>query len=154
MLAAGRQADVLVAEALMGWSLVCYETDEVPTCDKDYELASRNDGWEWVGRPERREAWQWRPSTDIADAWEVVARLTALGWVTVVTADGFRDGTAAGFDVEVFTSLTDGHQERRFSAHADTAPLAICRASMFVVAEIAKDRATPTNSEPEKSHAE
>lgn len=115
-LPAGRELDALVAEKVMGWRLVNYETYEPATTPEDYECAAYNDGWEWEGWDEVGEAWKWRPSTDIAAAWQVVE----------------------GFDVVTLERTAHGkwwaslwrQNDQNGSEGADTAPLAICRAAL------------------------
>lgn len=121
---AGRELDAMVAERVMGWRLSNYEAEAAAASDADYADAAINDGWEWEGRATRREAWQWRPSTDIADAWEVVEKMAA----------DQPEWPHHGHYVCLHNSTGLGKWECRVGsfaeAHADTAPLAICRAAL------------------------
>lgn len=68
--------DQKIAEKVMGWRLVNYETCEPARTPADYADAAQNDGWTWEGRQvDDREAWTWQPSTDIACAFEIVDHL-------------------------------------------------------------------------------
>lgn len=109
---AGREMDKLIAR-LMGW-----------TWDEE-SARSPTDGRNWR-KPS--DPWWWLPhySTDVGDAWEVVEkfRLFVMPWGSAedgawVAADK-RDANCR------FTSVLE---------HADTAPLAICRAAL----KLAKD---------------
>lgn len=77
----GRELDILVAEKVMGWRLLCYESGVFAYEPGQYDDAMKNDGWAWNGDKENREAHEFNPSTDIACAWEVFEKLSQLSSV-------------------------------------------------------------------------
>ena len=61
----------------------------------------------------------WHPSTDIAAAWEVMEK-----------------GFEMGYPFRLFGYTGDWSCTMRFTAYAEIAPLAICRAALFAVMEL------------------
>lgn len=112
-LEAGPELDALVAEKVMGWTLLTKAHGKLMgEVDKDGVLRM------WCDGPAiKRNVLDWSPSREIAAAWEVVEKLRldprhrALSVIPTT------------FGYQVVSQL--GHQ-----ADAETAPLAICRAAL------------------------
>lgn len=106
---AGFALDALVAERVMGWCL-----------DGDYWTTSARVSIRKLTGHDRHS---WCPSTDIAAAWEVVETIMAAASRRVRQLT-IHDSPAGGRGYFCSMSRCDG-------AHADTAPLAICRAALL-----------------------
>lgn len=104
-----------IAEAVMGWE-VCHDS-ECSGCDKGY-LADGPPGVKFFTRGFNS---QWHPHEDIAAAWEVVERAMNY-YLQQVTVEGEEHGCTA--------QLTS-HDMNSHAAHAETMPLAICRAALL-----------------------
>ena len=130
---AGRDLDARVAVEVMGWTLA------------DRRAMGWGDGppvWitgESSDDPNSSPTWQdFRPSTDIAAAWEVVENLADAGWLVEVSGKACHPGQWCAHVISV-----DG--EHLHDAVADTAPLAICLASLSALAR------TPDSAAPHAS---
>lgn len=151
---AGKEMDALVAELVMG-GFVKYPE----------EWSKEKENWYWlhpkagvlVGRPYllpqiTKEAMgmyshqyeAWKPSEDISAAWEVVEKINKMIYQKKLSYDynyltldclGFHDGYAASFDSNLNAEWYEDIENCKFAAHADTAPLAICRAALIAVLE-------------------
>ena len=122
---AGRELDALIAEKVMGWAathedeLYIWFNDGVPGPPKRF--CSDIDYY-------RENPFFWSPSTQIADAWLVVEKLREMGaWISLGAKDGAFNWDFRGIIRE------EQDDERRFIAHAATAPLAICLAALKAV---------------------
>jgi len=133
-LPAGRELDVLVAKKVMGWTK--------PKGGRRDPLTGKRPVWrelpfEYVDTPHF--------STDIAAAWEVVEKfhgdspniqIGKDGWeIDVQTA---KDGNGwfvaiRRYRVEDYAEEHDYWGAQSYYAHAETAPLAICRAALAAV---------------------
>jgi hypothetical protein len=105
-LAAGRELDAEVATHVFGW--------------RDCEW----DGWSWLGTlPDGTERWPIPAySTEISAAWQVLA-----GWsVTLAHAEGLR------WHCRLMRCTREGEWQNG-EGHADTAPMAICKAALAAV---------------------
>lgn len=120
---AGSSLDILIAERVMGWKLLCYESDVYAKEPGQYDDAMRNDGWLWDGDIISREAHEFNPSIDMAAAMEVVEKVS-------------QNGDVCEFKhINIWTAsfrVLDEKAERWIEvyAEADTAPLAICLAAL------------------------
>lgn len=85
----------MIAEKVMGWRLVNYDTGEAARTPADYASAAANDGWTWSGRV--GEAWEWQPTTDIACAFEIVEHLRNRNAFLFNLVDGGPFGWTAAF---------------------------------------------------------
>lgn len=103
----GRELDVLVAEKVMGW------TKKVP------ESYTQADHWIIPDLPNLSTT-DWHPSINMSDAWIVVERLRGDYDFDICTR-------SRGIIVQLWT------ESNRFKIEADTAPLAICLASLKAV---------------------
>jgi hypothetical protein len=112
--------DALIAEKVMGWHL-----------DEDGSSAQQPDGTGGDGYCRRLGpgSGDFSPSTNIASAWEVVEKLTAIPrpYFEVTTAGAYseRPGFLAAFDLD--------RPMKRVTATAETAPHAICLAALRAV---------------------
>jgi hypothetical protein len=140
---AGRDLDVLVAQYVMGWK-VTDDWDDVEDAETTGatvfyvgEFSDGTYGEVWIGE---RDAGIFSPSRYIQDAWSVQERMSSL----VLNEDvydfghlhlerlGFRHGWAASFDTIIDDEEWFEHvEEYPRSARGETAPLAICRASLL-----------------------
>lgn len=116
----GRELDALVAEKVMGWTLVAD-----PRADGQPMWVDADKNAKWPAEPPDR--WGkgiWRPSTDIAAAWELVEALGRkfFGFALTRSEHGLYRAEFSMRGVE-----TD------FRAPAVTAPLAICLAALRAV---------------------
>lgn len=114
---AGPEMDALVAEKVMGFELVIYQSRE---------------WWDEVGEPTMRHREQFRPSTDIAAAWEVLEKLAARmpAALQTWTIEETRRFACQFIPVPL----------RMFGAAAEagSAPSAICRAALLTTLEDAR----------------
>ncbi len=105
-----------------------------PGVDIDRLVAKFVMGWDWQGNRAKiakppvdgweQTCWfEFKPSTRIADAWMVVERIKS--WEPNIDYIAERPGWVVFFD-----QMTGD-----WSAHADTAPLAICRAVLCAQAK-------------------
>ena len=104
---AGREMNELIAEKIMGW--IKYN----PNISTEYNF----DGW-FIKCPDGLglcvESDDWSPSTDMTAAWQVVEKMDMPFYLER------KDDWFAMFGDEL-----------DYSANADTAPLAICRAALL-----------------------
>ena len=133
---AGRELDALVAEKVMGLVLTCPvdpRFDHSVGTNKDGSSAKRN----FCRWPDGREHWIPFFSTDIADAWQVVEKLAGDGDEHPACIQkglpAFGDH-ATPFEVYKnyagYPGWTCYFADYEVCAHADTAPLAICKAAL------------------------
>jgi len=109
---AGREMDALVAEKVMGWM----PKNNLYWKDNEGSFAG------WATNYPEYEVKPFNPSIDIAAAWDVVvkmARTTNVNLAWINSAKGWLWNFKIG----------------RTWASSDTAPLAICRASLLAVME-------------------
>lgn len=102
---AGRELDALIAEKVMGWK----KGELNWTIDESW-IDSKG-SYKWVGK--------FSPSTNISDAYQVVEKLLKDKLV-------FIDLLICSYSCKATISTPDGNYE----AEAETAPLAICIASL------------------------
>jgi len=114
--------DILVAEKVMGWTLMNYEDEKV---SDDYAGARGNDGWYWEGV--NYEVWEWCPSEKIECAWEVVEEMVRLGRFVSIEAHGNKESIPGDWGwrigIQVSERIIDFH-------YAETVCLAICEAAL------------------------
>jgi len=132
---AGREMDALVAEKVMGCSVM----------RENYHRTLGDGGkWEWlrcgcIGGPHNyrddtaRDGMLVYYSTDISAAWEVIDKLLSVGMSVELNAY-----PSARYDVRIYKSIPhDGGMPTTsmFAGEAldDTVPLAICRAALKAV---------------------
>ena len=113
-LQAGLKLNTLIAEQIMGWTLV------------------DNCGWEWQGRILNTGAWEWNPSDNIGNAWEVVQHLNWL-WFKV----GRENCNGIRYDASCYNTL---HAKPKFHVTAKTAPLAICHVALLATLDTKKNK--------------
>lgn len=140
---AGPKLDALIAERVMGFArhdlrwescgqgglLSCTKCTWSFCCPPWSHARIMADDARWCGEQSHRPVPRY--STSIADAWLVVEKMREMGWGFVFNSVGAR-GARAFF--------TKG--DRFFAEDGDTAPLAICLASLQAVA------ATPSETAP------
>lgn len=112
---AGRELDALVAEKVMGWKQCSMEGVRIKTCYGKPPEFGRNDGR--VRIPGY--------STDISAAWEVVEKVKQMNWFFILSDNLFPDKWEA--------SLFWDPNGTMIEARAETAPEAICKASLLAV---------------------
>ena len=121
---AGPELDRLIAEKVMGWKIIDYESNgeftgnamphEDGYCLKDKDGNERQHG---------EEAHQWHPSTKISNAWEVVEAITKQEPRKIVRVHHNSDMSICRIiDFHSCDTIGEGG--------ALTAPLAICRAAL------------------------
>ena len=116
---AGRELDALIHEQVFG--KCAHDWIKVTNKPLDKKGNSIYKCSKCGDRRPAREAMGWRNySTDIAAAWQVVEKMSKLYHVEIENFDN-------GYGV----TLDDYSQT--WEAHADTAPLAICRAALLAV---------------------
>ena len=104
---AGREMDALVAEYVMGWETISFESEIIPN-----HIVS---GWNDEKRKEIVRSCYWQPSEDISAAWDVLAKLNLTDFCIEKVGEHY----CVNLTVE--------------SACGETAPLAICRACLLAV---------------------
>lgn len=150
-LEAGRELDALVAERVMGWLPHFRNTAHWV----DAEIADT------VGSLDYRVrgiVGEWSPSKDIAVAWQVVEKLRAGNWLVRIQEmpDGFPFLAGGGWRDEETREIhrrsmcqlypgrplrdTHGFGLRDMVTFADTAPLAICKATLMAMEATSKAR--------------
>lgn len=105
------ELSALVAEKVMGW-----------------ELSDRGFYVKGINKPESYDTPNnWKPASDIAPAWQVMEKLTSLGFlVTIISPPpGYQTWDVRGWKPEINSD--------RFIAHSDTAPRAICLAALEAI---------------------
>lgn len=115
---AGPEMDRLVAEKVMGWAIKRHYQPE------GMIFHAREDDAIFVDGKMKWWANAWSPSTNIAHAWGVVEKMRQLSWKAFQLSshdEGQRWGA-------IF--MSGGMEARKV---ADTAPLAICRASLIAM---------------------
>ena len=133
---AGREMDALVAEKVMGCSVM----------RENYHRTLGDGGkWEWlrcgcIGGPHNyrddtaRDGMLVYYSTDISAAWEVVEKMGALGWKFGMVQDGtLWDVNTYNPDVRPSCAFCGHTPSGAINASAPTVPLAICRAALKAV---------------------
>jgi len=120
---AGPEMDALVAQKVMAWDLSANRI--YPNLQDDFNC-------------DFRPLSSFQPSTDIAAGWQVVEQMQSLGyWCQARTPFGPPgskgcDGCWAGFTPH----LTTGWNGRPDGwTHAETLPLAICRAALLALTQ-------------------
>lgn len=122
----GPETDARVAREVMGWH---QDSWVVPKDAYDwYAGCTLTSGWLAEGMKERNKR-DFQPSTNIAHAWEVVEHFEARGYQVVITNCGGCKDSAGKWAVDVVSD-----DDSAIGIHADTAPLAICRAALACVA--------------------
>ena len=130
---AGPKLDALVAEHVMGW--------EHLDSWMGSPLAKGWDGfWDgewvrWITLPESDDenmAKPWSPSTDIVAAWKVVEKMREGYSISIHTIGSIWQCTLEIKDHKTRFPVEVAHAGDAF-ADADTAPLAICRATLMAV---------------------
>ncbi len=116
---AGRETDVCVAVVVMGWLDVKMSRDDYGGQPMPEERNEFGELLIWKPVPE------YSAPDGIAAAWEVVERLRASRYVDIGV-----DEHGAQVQIDV---LREGNWETGGSTRADTAPLAICRATLKAV---------------------
>lgn len=107
-LPAGRELDALVAEKVMGWTMLASCPMHISGCS----TAGIAPGQQYSSHvPDY--------STSIEAAWQVVGKITALDSTHIFVLRRFYDGWHCAFGA--------------ISYEADTAPLAMCRAALQAV---------------------
>jgi hypothetical protein len=117
-LPAGPELDRLVAEKVMGWKPLSHG-DGWWTDGVSQRLIGKVPDLVMVGEMDQRFV----PSQSIAHAWEVVERMSSLGWWS-----DFRETINRAWYIEVENKIG-----ARSFADAPTAPLAICLAALKAV---------------------
>ena len=132
---AGRELDRLVAEKVMGWKLVNYETYMPAKTEADYADAANNDGWMWEGMAGDGEAWQWKPSTDISAAWQVWEKLRQSGeWCCLDIGSDYDYCYRVTLIPSNFDEKYEGKHEPTVTIDGEgSAPLAICKAALLAI---------------------
>lgn len=136
---AGPEMDRLVAEKVMGWRDMSW-AERYPNDAEDTGFMPR----QWYGPlPDGRLVGLynvsehdhdspnslWRPSVNIAHAWELMEKVRNDGWhVVVVTCDGCEPGSDGPWAVDIVR-----RNQGAIAVHANTAPLAICRAALMAL---------------------
>jgi hypothetical protein len=124
---AGREMDALIAKEVMGLEVL-----DVPIVPR--EVFNRH----WLTDAAHREFMKAYPdggaktvshySTETSAAWEVVEKLHSMGaWLSISIIPGYKTWDVRG----VLNENT--REEHRFINHAESAPLAICRAALLAV---------------------
>jgi len=119
---AGRELDALIAEKVMGWT-PCYHDDDVVVAWRD------ENGYEKFFTDPTQSDNEWSPSTDMNDAWVVVERLRESK--TFSLHDIWDEE-----DIIMFNATfqhNDTYHVVNYESYANTAPLAICLASLKAV---------------------
>jgi hypothetical protein len=119
---AGRKMDALIAEKVFGYVRMHYPDentwgersydDKFPSCDCFRQVPSRD------------------YSTDIAAAWEVVEKFSHQATNELARKQGFSHWQLNSYPDSGWACRIGS-----LSAHADTAPLAICRAALLTTLE-------------------
>lgn len=130
ILPAGRELDLAIAEKVMGWKLVNYNTDKPAVSPEDYADAANNDGWCWDGLD--GEAWEWKPSTDIAAAFQVEQHLKSFNIRLEINP------TVEGYQVSCIRYTPDSDPDFNCAwtgighsvSYSDSLPHAICLAAL------------------------
>lgn len=130
---AGRDMDMLIAEKVMGWhkgNYVFSSGKTIGECDDDWLDADGRFmcGIAREGEYEDDEDFNllhWHPSESILWAWEVVEKLISMKWEFYTERVGVLWWVLFENDCNILDRC----------AEADTAPLAICRASLLAVME-------------------
>ncbi len=123
---AGGEIDRLVAEKLMGWIYWDFKGDWNGPAGKTFFAVS--DHFLTVYDSKNTSIRYFTPSVCINDAWVVVERLRELSKISLPYAPvGLEIGD--GNYVCILWNITD----KVISAHADTMPLAVCRAALKAV---------------------
>lgn len=119
LVVAGPETDALVAEKIMGWhkgDTRWFTNTEMSTSEMRYD--------------------RWTPSTDIAAAWQVVERLTALGCDDFGLTWSHHNHENFMFAMNAPRHLSGSPSigmPDPVACSGDTAPLAICRAALRVL---------------------
>jgi hypothetical protein len=123
---AGRQMDAWVAEFVMGWPQWDFKND----WEGSFPMWRDDEGvllYTTYDDPH-----YWSPSKDIAAAWQVVEKLHGPYTLNVFTSDFDR---SVGFCCHI---RRVGTFPSSFAyEYGDTAPLAVCRAALLAVLEVA-----------------
>ena len=116
-----RELDALVAEKVMGWTLV---TDIVKNCSGQW-FDSNGGG--------TRSEHGWHPDTSISDAWLVVEEMRKRGFgVNIVSPNVDTTSQPRPTDWIVWVEREDGVSSVA-SWRCDSAPEALCRAALEAV---------------------
>lgn len=126
----GRNLDALVAEKVMGWAIMRGDITRFHPSEVGRPILFLDDiGEPRLYRTRESSPTAWSPSTDIAAAWEVVDRIGrnpgGFPFLLEMTYSG-------GWICDMPTRDIRGH----ITADADTAPYAICLASLKAVGAI------------------
>jgi hypothetical protein len=124
----GRELDALIAEKVLGWTLVPGEAEPLYALEE----APVEAGPSWVDADGVRRAWvwSWSPSQQIADAWEVLEQL-ARHTLLKVEKHPRVDSDEEGWGWSCGVAMGEGSE--MLYRYAPSAPLAICRAALALV---------------------
>ena len=149
---AGQKLDALVAEKVMGWAITHRGHRVMPG------PGGIHGGREMRGFTGSVDARTWISqvcpdySTDISAAWEVVEKLKERHGVTL--SGGPNDeGGCEGWVCSVKAFGYRRFQDQEWNAHADTAPLAICKAALQAVAHATTPESEVSIPAPHDSEA-
>lgn len=132
----GRELDKLVAIHVMGYSMYHYDKDVEENCyymlvDDELDPVAE---WESYNirqgeRKSEEEAWRDCPkySESISSAWEVVGKMRKTHWVDI--SGGLKLELVSPYTCQIGTYGVPGS----LYAEGDTAPEAICKASLLAV---------------------
>jgi hypothetical protein len=132
---ASREIDALVAEFIMGEKKPIYLHSHPIVTQTKYSI---NMSWYCLPEYEKGDVCEWIPkpySTDIAAAWEVVETFDRKSWD--VSVSSLTDNDDEVWEVFFAEYFEDG-VGRIGKASAETAPLAICRAALIAMMDIAQ----------------
>ena len=116
-LEAGRELDTLVAERVMGWKLKSHKWIDGETRLGDFPEDKKETGTSY-----RRVL---KYTTDISAAWEVVEKMNSEGFAFYIL-----------WTTGIPWAMFDKDSSMEYSAEADTAPLAICRAALLIMTKV------------------
>lgn len=132
-----RELDALVAEKVMGWDVLT--TREFHRHGKSGDVVDCGDDGIFVAERDRSATTPFNPSTSISAAWSVVEQMRELGWHIDLDNDGSQKIGAEEswtWNALLWTDRDDydGDGDGDWpTAHADTAPRAICLAALRAV---------------------
>jgi hypothetical protein len=135
---AGREMDALVAEKVMGWKFIIRDDGHKYWGSQDDGFAhgtQQND--DYYEDDEDFHILHWHPSESILAAWEVVEKMPYF------ELKRYKDNSwncwskkcPAGNDTHIMSNTSTGFRCGCEDAWGDTAPLAICRASLLATLE-------------------